>query len=353
MNSYGAVPPVFGVQSKPYFRFASMRVLILGGTRFVGPHVVRQLAARGHKIAIFHRGATETELPVLVHHVHGDFASFSEHLDELKRLNPEVVLDMAPLREEDAARVKAFAGVARRVVVVSSQDVYRAFGRLWRTEPGHPDPAPLTEDSPLREKLSDAGLDYNKTAIERAVINDPNLPATILRLPATHGPGDYQHRLFSYIKRMDDGRPAILLNEAYAAWRWSRGYVEDVAHAIALAVTDERAAGRVYNVAYPATLSEAEWVRAIGRVSGWQGEVVALPGHRLPASLRRDMFDFSQQYEVDSSRIRRELGYAEVVPFDEALRRTIAWEQTNPPEEISPENFDYAAEDAVLSANNH
>lgn len=330
-----------------------MRVLIIGGTRFVGPHVVRQLAARGHKIAIFHRGATETELPARVHHVHGDFASFSEHLDELKRLNPEVVLDMAPLREEDAARVKAFAGVARRVVVVSSQDVYRAFGRLWRTEPGHPDAVPLTEDSPLREKLSDAGLDYNKTAIERAVINDPNLPATIMRLPATHGPGDYQHRLFSYIKRMDDGRPAILLDGAYAAWRWSRGYVEDVAHAIALAVTDERAAGRIYNVAYSETLSEADWVGAIGRVSGWQGEVVALPGHRLPASLRRDMFDFSQQYEVDSSRIRRELGYAEVVPFDEALRRTIAWEQTNPPEEISPENFDYAAEDAMLSANNH
>ncbi|HEX9424780.1 MAG TPA: NAD-dependent epimerase/dehydratase family protein [Pyrinomonadaceae bacterium] len=328
-----------------------MRVLILGGTRFVGPHVVRQLVARGHEIAIFHRGATETELPVHVLHVHGDFASFSEHLDELKRLNPEVVLDMAPLREEDAARVKAFVGVARRVVVISSQDVYRAFGRLWRTEPGSPDAVPLTEDSPLREKLSNAGLDYNKTAIERAVINDPNLPATILRLPATHGPGDLQHRLFSYIRRMDDGRPAILLDEAYAGWRWSRGYVEEVAHAIALAVTDERAAERVYNMAYSETLSEADWVRAIGRVSGWKGEVVALPADRLPSSLRRDMFDFSQQYEVDSSRIRRELGYAEIMSFDEALRRTIAWERTNPPEQISPEDFDYAAEDASLAAN--
>jgi nucleoside-diphosphate-sugar epimerase len=346
-----------------------MRILILGGTKFVGPHVVRQLAAhghdQGHKITIFHRGATETELPEGVRHIHGDFASFSEHLDELKRLSPEVVLDMVPFREEDAERVKAFAGVARRVVVISSQDVYRAFGRLWRTELGDPDPVPLTEDSPLREKLSDAGLDYNKTAIERAVINDPNLPVTILRLPATHGPGDDKHRLFPYIKRMDDGRPAILLDEGHAGWRWARGYVEDVAHAIVLAITDERAAGRIYNVAYSETLSEAEWVKAIARVIRVPGssvdsrftihdlrscEVVALPSDQLPQSLRREMFDFTQQYEVDSTRIRRELGYSEIVPFAEALRRTIAWERSNPPEKVLPEDFDYAAEDASLAA---
>jgi nucleoside-diphosphate-sugar epimerase len=327
-----------------------MRILILGGTKFVGPHVVGQLAARGHEITIFHRGVTEAELPKGVRHIHGDFASFSEHLDKLSRLSPEVVLDMVPFREEDAARVKAFAGVARRVVVISSQDVYRAFGRLWCTEPGPPDPVPLTEDSPLREKLSSAGLDYNKTAIERAVINDPRLPATILRLPATHGPGDDKHRLFSYIKRMDDGRPAILLDEAYAGWRWARGYSEDVAHAIALAVTDERAAGRIYNVAYQETLSESEWVQAIALFTGWKGEVVALSSNQLPPSLRHEMFDFTQQYEVDSSRIRRELGYSEIVPFDEALRRTIEWERANPPEQILPENFDYAAEDAALAA---
>jgi nucleoside-diphosphate-sugar epimerase len=300
-------------------------------------------------------------LPEGVRHIHGDFANFNTHLDELKRLSPEVVLDMVPFREEDADRVKAFAGVARRVVVISSQDVYRAFGRLWRTELGDPDPVPLTEDSPLREKLSSAGLDYNKTAIEHALINDPALPATILRLPAIHGPGDDKHRLFPYLKRMDDGRPAILLDEAYAGWLWSRGYVEDVAHAIALAVTDERAAARVYNVAYSETLSEAEWVRAIARVNEFARleagtarrsniEIITLPSDQLPLSLRRDMFDFSQQYEVDSGRIRRELGYSEVVPFDEALRRTIEWERSNPPEQILPENFDYAAEDVALAA---
>ena len=51
------------------------------------------------------------------------------------------------------ALMAAFRGLARRVVVVSSQDVYRAYGRLIGIEPGPPDPVPLDETSPLRSRL--------------------------------------------------------------------------------------------------------------------------------------------------------------------------------------------------------
>lgn len=326
-----------------------MNILILGGTKFIGPFVVRQLAGLGHNVTIFHRGETESELPPSVRHIHGDFANFNEHLDRLRKLSPEVVLDMAPFRAEDAERLKAFEGVARRVVAISSQDVYRAFGRFWRTEPGPPDPVPLTEDSPLREKLSVRGLDYNKTAIERALIERPDLHATILRLPAIHGRGDHVHRLFSYIKRMDDGRPYIFLSEDAAKWQWARGYVEDMAHAIVLAVTDERAAGRVYNVAYEKTFNGLEWVQQIARIVGWKGEVVVLPNEKLPAHLQSDIHDLTQQFEVDSSRIRQELGYTELIEFDEAMRRTIDWERKNPPANVDPVEFNYDAEDTALS----
>jgi len=326
-----------------------MKILILGGTKFIGPHVVRRLVESGHGVTIFHRGETETDLPLGVRHIHGDFSEFANHVDQLRALSPEVVLDMVPMREEDAQRVKAFKGVARRVLAISSADVYRAFGRIWRTEPGPPDSIPLTEDSPLRENLSNAGLDYNKTAVEREIMRDPDLSATILRLPATHGPGDTQHRLFKYLKRMGDQRPFILLDEALANWQWSRGYVEDVAHAIALAVINEQAAGRVYNVAGTTAFTEAEWVQQIARVHGWKGEVIALESEQLPSYLRNDQLDLRQQYVVDTSRIRRELGYAEVVSFDKALQRTIVWERANPPEKVDPQQFDYAAENAALA----
>ena len=51
---------------------------------------------------------------------------------------------------------------------------------------------------------------------------------------------------------------------------------------------------------------------------------------------------------IDSGRIRQELGYSEALPLEEALRRTIAWERANPPAQIDPAHFDYAAEDVVL-----
>jgi nucleoside-diphosphate-sugar epimerase len=326
-----------------------VHVLVIGGTRFTGPRAVRALVERGHDVTVFHRGESEADLPAEVRHVHADVAAFESYVGDLRARAPDMVVDMVAFRREDVRRVLAFSGVADCAVVASSADVYRAFGRVWRTEPGPPDPLPLTEDSPLREQLSLDGLAYDKTGVETELRAQSELPVTILRLPAMHGPGDQQHRLYPYLRRMAEGRPAILLDEAIAPWRWVRGYSEDVAHAIALAVLDPRATGRTYNVAYAVAHSELEWVREIGRVAGWEGEVVTLPSEGLPEGLRRDRFDLRQDYVVDSTRIREELGYSEQVLFDEALRRTIEWELANPPRELDPADYDYQAEDAALS----
>jgi hypothetical protein len=55
-----------------------------------------------------------------------------------------------------------------------------------------------------------------------------------------------------------------------------------------------------------------------------------------------------QDLAVDTTRMRAELGYTEPVPRAEALRRTVAWARVNPPTDIPPIPFDYAAEDTVL-----
>lgn len=306
-----------------------VRVVVLGGTRFVGPHVVRGLASWGHDVTVFHSGAHEAELPESVGHVHGRFEEFERHVPALRALQPDVVLDMVPYTRADVRRVRALRGVAARAVLVSSGDVYRAFGRGHGTEPGTPDPTPLTEDSPLREVVIDPS--YDKVGVEQEASSDPELPAALLRLPAVHGPGDGQHRLRRYVNEMESGASTIELDEALRDWRWMRGYVEDVAHAVALAVANSTSAGRTYNVAYERHFTEPEWIREIGRVFGWDGEIAPLPAERLDDALRIH-FDTSQQFVVDSSRIRQELGYLEVVEFDEALRRTIAWELANVPE---------------------
>jgi nucleoside-diphosphate-sugar epimerase len=339
-----------------------MRILVIGGTSFMGPLVVGSLSEHGHEVTVFHRGQTRTEVPMGVREILGDRRPLFNSAAELQRLAPEEVLDMIPATEQDAREVMSiFSGVARRVVAISSQDVYRAFGRVNGKETGPVDSVPLTEESPLRENLypyrgetprdqDDPRRwqdDYDKILVERVVMGDPNLPGTVLRLPMVYGPGDYQHRLFSYLKRMDDNRPAILLDEAEAQWRWTHGYVENVADAIALAVADERAAGRIYNIGEPITFTMAEWVGKIGEAAGWQGRVALVPRGHLPEPLRLGI-NAEQDIVVDSSRIRKELGYAERVDLEEALRRTVAWERANPPREIDPKEFDYVAEDAIL-----
>jgi nucleoside-diphosphate-sugar epimerase len=339
-----------------------MRILVIGGTRFMGPLVVRSLSEQGHEVTVFHRGQTRSDLPRGVREILGDRRSLAESAVELQRLAPEAVLDMIPENEQEALEVmRIFSGVARRVIAISSQDVYRAFGRVNGKETGPVESMPITEESALRQNLypyrgetvrdqDDPKKwqdDYDKILVERVVMSDASLPGTILRLPMVYGPGDYQHRLFSYLKRMDDNRPAILLDEAEAQWRWTHGYVENVADAIAMAVTDDRAAGRIYNVGEPFTFTMAEWVGKVGRTAGWQGRVVSVSNGRLPEPLRWGI-NAEQDIVVDSSRIRRELGYEEQVDLEEALKRTVAWERANPPKEIDPKEFDYVAEDEFL-----
>jgi nucleoside-diphosphate-sugar epimerase len=124
--------------------------------------------------------------------------------------------------------------------------------------------------------------------------------------------------------------------------------VEDVALAVVSAVLDERAKGRVYNVSEPHALTESEWVRAIGDAFGWRGAVLAVSRDQLPPSLRIPG-NFQHHLTYDTTRIREELGYLEQLPRIEAIRRTVDWERTHPPARVDPQEFDYAAEDAVLA----
>lgn len=337
-----------------------MRVLVIGGTNFIGPHVVAALYRLGSEITVYHRGVHEPQLPPGVRHVHSPLARLPFHHfpAELSRPRPDVVLHMFPVGEEDTrAATTRFMGEAGRIVALSSGDVYRAYGRLLGTEPGPPEPVPLHEGAALRDTLfpyrsaatdpTDWTYHYEKILAERAVLVNPSLPGTVLRLPAVYGPGDPYRRFRPYIKRMADGRATIVLDAVHAEWRWSHGYVENVAEAIALAVTDQRTAGQIYNLGEAGVPTTAERVGQIGDLAGWKGSIVSLPADRVPAHLRTP-FDPHQDLVVDTSRFRSELGFAEPASMEEGLRRTIAWERDNPAESGDPGPAEYAAEDAAL-----
>ncbi len=280
--------------------------------------------------------------------MHGDFVEFGRHVDALRRFKPDIVIDVVPYMAKDGHGVRHFAGSIDRAVVISSCDVYRAFARLHGSEPGPPVEVPLRETSPTRSRpapdLTD-DIDFDNLVVESAVRNQSDLPTTVLRLPMIYGPHDPLHRLHRYVKRMDDARPSVLLDERLARARFSRAFVGDVAAAVVVAT--ERGNPVVYNVGPLQTLSEEEWVRAIARAHGWAGRIVVAPSDQVPEGLRVP-FAVDQDVIIDSSRIRSELAYSEPFAFEEGLRETIEWERLNPPTAASPEAFDYFAEDAAL-----
>lgn len=285
-----------------------MRILFIGGTRSVGLAAVRQLAPAGHALAVFHRGEHDPELPTNVTRFRSPGAAampVRSIPDELRGFEPEIVVHMIAMGEEDmAAAMRAFVGIARRIVVPSSGDVYRAFGILRGTEPGEPDPAPLSEDSPLRSNpfpyreggtpTEALAYSYDKILVERAAMAEPLLPATILRFPKVYGPGDNQDLATVYGFRH---RPC---------WRWTHGHSANVAAAVVLAVLDERASGRIYNVGEASTPTIAERLAQLP------------PRDDVPISPLEANFD--QPIVYDTSRIRGELGYSELFDEAEAMR---------------------------------
>ena len=288
-----------------------MKILIIGGTRFIGPRVVRRLAAAGHTLAVLHRGQHASSLPDGVVNIQSPLAAMpvTEFQRECLQFEPEVVLHMIAIGQRDSSAARqAFEKVARRIVMLSSGDVYRAYGRFRGVEPGPLEPVPLREMSPLRsvthpyrtaETLHDAlEYDYDKVLAEREIAASASMPATILRLPKVYGPGDNADLATVYGFRN------------HPMWRWTHGHVENVAAGIALAVMDERAKGRIYNLGEEETPTVAE-------------RLAYLPPRPQAATLDLAV-NFNQDIAYDTSRIRAELGFAEVIPEREGSIQVVS-----------------------------
>jgi nucleoside-diphosphate-sugar epimerase len=295
-----------------------VRILIVGGTKFMGPHVVRQLAALGHDVTLFHRGEHELDLPA--RHVHGDRLKLPNDLEA------DLVIDMCCMSEAQAVAAReCFDGV--RYVVLSSGDVYRNYDGLQRRlGDADPDPAPLAEDAPLREQLypyrhkaaqlGDWVKEYDKILVERTLAGPRT---TILRMPAVYGPHDEQRRFYDWIDAMHRGDDCIVLDGAMSRWRWTRGFVDNMADAVVHAALDERAAGRTYNVGDLDAPAEETWLRMLASVMSWKG--------RVEHGAVGPPLDFRFHLETDTRRIRHELGWREHISRGEALARTAEWQR--------------------------
>jgi nucleoside-diphosphate-sugar epimerase len=164
-----------------------MRVIALGGTRFIGRAAVEALIAAGHAVMVVHRGQLEPPELAGIHHLHVERHQFSSQHDTLRAFGADAVLDCVPLTRADAESALAALPDPYHWIILSSMDVYRAYGALMAE--CESDRVPLDETSPLREQrypYRERGgdlADYDKLDVEDVYAA---VRATVLRLPMVY-----------------------------------------------------------------------------------------------------------------------------------------------------------------------
>jgi nucleoside-diphosphate-sugar epimerase len=319
-----------------------MKVLVIGGTVFAGRRTVRQLKDRGHDVAVLHRGEHEPDDLTDVVHIHGNREDLGPLKSEIDAFDPEVVWDNMAMFGRQAEHVVKTLG-ARRYVMTSSMDVYKAYGSLHKgiaTEP-----VPADETSPVRpDRYPYRGQfpgmdDYDKLDVEDIYLA---AGATVLRWPMVYGPNDGQRREEYVLSRVRAGRKQIPVGSG--SWLSTKGFVEDVATGSRLAIENENVAGEIFNLGETATYAMGQWTQMILDAASSDTELVRVPDHKLPEDLGL-LGTVPQHFMVDCGKARRVLGFSDTDPR-EALKISVDWHLANPPKES---NTDFSADDAALA----
>jgi nucleoside-diphosphate-sugar epimerase len=254
-----------------------MRLLVLGGTWFLGRALVDQALADSWKVMAFNRGKTSAPpLPSVVEQVRGD-RTVGADLDRLSERGPwDAVVDTSAYLPADAlAAARILAPVVDRYVLVSTVNAYAG----WPNEP-------LTESSPLLDGYADTtqadvghlpvGAQYGvlKAGVERAVESVFGERAVILRPGVILGPGEYIGRLPWWLRRFELG--GTVLGPGDPNREIQPIDVRDVAK-FALLTVPQRLTG-AYNLAAPiGAATFGELLAACAAVTGSTATVTWVP----------------------------------------------------------------------------
>jgi len=317
--------------------------VVLGGTRFIGRAAVEELAAARNELLVVHRGVLEPDDMPEVRHLHCERAELAMHRAELDAFAPEAVIDCRALTRTDAELALGALLDVSRWIVISSLDVYRAFGAL--NEDRETDPVPLDEASPVRtERYPYRGKMPGMDEYDKLDVEDVYLPrgATVLRLPMVYGEHDYQRREEFLLRRLRAGRKRIPFGAG--TWLTCRGYVRDVGRAVRLALGTS-VSGEVMNICEDRSYSMRMWSRMILEAAESDAELVRVADDMLPEDLKATG-NMTQHIAASASKARSLLGWTTSDPF-ETLRASVRWHLEHPPTDGST---DFAEDDRALAS---
>lgn len=321
------------------------RVLVIGGTLFIGRALVDQLLERGDEVVIMHRGKG-TPFGKRVAEIQCDRNDGAAVHAALNGTRFDVVYDNVydwergtTAEQVSAAAVAASAGL-RRYVFTSSVAAY-------------PEGGPYDERAPLVPSDSPSVYGAQKADSERALFDlhrREGLPVTTLRPAFIYGPHNPYDREAFFWDRLRDGRPIIIPEDGSRTMQWV--HVRDVASAAVLAAARDVAVGHAYNLASYPPITQVDFVQLLARIAGREPHLVHIAREQIQragGALFAPPFYFGVYLDIPpiiarNDRVRSELGL-ELTSLEDGLRETYQWYQQQ--ERPQP---DFSWEDRLLVA---
>jgi 2'-hydroxyisoflavone reductase len=301
-----------------------MKVLVIGGTGYIGSHTVEEVARRGHQVSVFARGQSRPQLPESVTLIKGDRHN-AEDLARARSRGFDAVIDInAYTREETQTVINAFDGAISRFVHLSTMAVCRKESGL-----------PVDEDDPLVTDPA-AGYGYDKAECERALRwahTKTGFPFVSVRPTGVYGPRDRKSRENYYLKRITAG-DAVIVPDSGALPIFAV-YVGDLVAVLANALEADPVTGAAYNISQPELISVNKHISNISQLVGEQADVAHVPARlleRLGFNLHQFPYYSRERLIVcDTRAVRRDLGF-KPTPYAHALAETVRYFLERDPE---------------------
>lgn len=310
-----------------------MRVLILGGTRFIGRALTMRLLAEGHELHLVTRTREHAAFaPSAVVHA-GDRREPTTLAAAPGRF--DVVYDFLGFDAHDASvAVAALGGRCDRFVHLSTGSVY------WVAATRNcPWVEPEGTMLPLRDRATCDAAEFDYGVAKRAceqVYRDAaarsGFPAIFVRAPVVSGPNDHRKRDLYWVRRIVEGRPCVLPDGGHNVF--NHVYVGDLVETLARLATAPFTPGEAFNAADRVFTTLREYVLRLAAIAKHDARLVDVPRAAIAASGLDDRsfyFADTLSHVLDNRKAESRLGLSFLTP-DAWMPPTVAWCLEQPPD---------------------
>jgi nucleoside-diphosphate-sugar epimerase len=321
-----------------------MQVLVMGGNRYIGLQLVRELVEQGHDVTVLN--SHETPLPPGVRRLHGDRHApgvLDAVLGPLRDDFDAVFDNTSYAPEHLVPMIDLFRGRVRHFVFTSSIAVYEMAAAQ-----------PIDESGVVGRDAATAlygAYAAGKVQCEELLAREyaaNGFPFTSLRVSHSCGPmSPAVSREPGTFKRLEEGRPLLIAGKVEAMVHFI--HTRDVARALVAVLSKDVATGQTYNVAGKQFCSIVNYMRLMADAVGVAPDIIVMPND-LPAEMRSPIVHWleasrgSMVFSIDKA--RRDLGWEPRLTLAEGLADSYAWFVNGGRERYE---YDFSADDAVLA----